>query len=144
MANNSGSATQTAAAPPAPRPRYNNLAAAQARLAERQRLEGMEAAKRLQAPQPCADEDFRLHDLACEAGTRAERIRGSRIPEFDDANSLRMEREAKEEALGCLRWMAILKSTSTPLDPLEAVREAQPPTTIKKNFCKASQNPLQT
>ena len=64
MANNSGSATQNAAAPQAPHRRNNNLAAAQARLAVRQQLEALEVAQKLQAPQPCADKYVRLHDLA--------------------------------------------------------------------------------
>ena len=69
-----------------------------------------------------------------EASSRAERIRGSSIPA--DGDSRRMEREAQEEALGCLRRMASLKLTPTSLDPLEPVREAPPQRNINtKKIC---------
>ena len=120
-------AKKPAAAPPAPLRKNNLLEAAQARLKERQRLE---EESRL-ASQPCVDEYNHLQHQALAASTRAERIRGSTIPA--DGDSRRLEREAQEEALGCLRRMASLNIKPTSLDPLEPVREAPPPSNNKKN-----------
>ena len=99
VAKNSGSASKSAAAPPTPLRPNNLLEAAQARLKERQRLE---EESRLKASQPCADEYARFQQKAIDATARAERIRGSRIPEFDDANLLRMERKRPWDA--CAGW----------------------------------------
>ena len=116
-------AKKPAAAPPAPLRKNNLLEAAQARLKERQRLE---EESRL-ASQPCVDEYNKLHHQALAASARAERIRGSIIPA--DSDNRRIQREAQEEALDCLRRMADLNIKMPSLDPLEPVREAQPPNT---------------
>ena len=91
-------------------------------MAERQKLEAEEEAKKLLAPQSSADEYGRLYILACDTAKRAEIIRGSMTPEFTDANQLQMEREAQEEAPCYLHRMAIIRPA--PLDPLEPVRDA--------------------
>ena len=114
-------AAKSAVAPPAPLRKNNLLEAAQARLEERKRLE---EESRL-ASQPCVDEYNKLHHQALAASARAERIRGSIIPA--DSDNRRIQREAQEEALDCLRRMADLNLNMPSLDPLEPVRETQSP-----------------